>query len=83
MGFFLIGAFINYEQRYKDGKPDGYNVLLAIGVDAHRVKVSDELFHVAGIDALSMGDKVSCKVHFNVFRDKVYFMADSVDLVVE
>ena len=60
-----------------------YNVLLAIGVDAYRVKVSDELFHAAGVDALTMGDKVSCKVHFNVFRDKVYFSADSVDLVVE
>lgn len=81
MGLMLIGLFIGYEARKKDGKPDGYNVLIAAGVDAYRVKISEDLFEFAMVADFPLGQKISAQVKLNTFKDRVYYAAESLDVV--
>lgn len=81
MGIFVNGLFINCEQRFKDGKTDGYNLLVAVGADAYRIKITDELYSSASVGSLCLGDRISCSVSINAFRDKLYFSANTLEVV--
>lgn len=81
MGIFVNCLFINAEQRFKDGKTDGYNVLVAVDADAYRIKITDELYNTASVGSLCLGDHITCSVSINAFRDKIYFSAISLEVV--
>lgn len=83
MALYLDGLYIGTEPRFKEGKPDGYNMLVASGVDAHRVKLTEDVYRNCAVDALTLGQHVYCSVKVNAFRDKTYFSADNVQLIEE
>lgn len=81
MGIFINGLFIAVEQRFREGKADGWNVLLTVGTDAYKIKVPDDVAAVSGLAALSLGDSVTARVRASAFRDTIYFTAESLEVV--
>lgn len=81
MGIYINGLYINQEQRFKDGKPDGFNLLCTVGTDAYKVKVPDDVHVQSGAAGLKLGDQVSIKVRASAFRDTIYFTAETLELI--
>lgn len=79
MGFFIEGLFIAAEERFKDGKPDGWTVAIATGVESYKVKVDDGLFSSAGLGGYALADRVRVCVKLRSFRDTIYFNAVSFE----
>lgn len=77
-GIVIRGLYIGYKERFRDGKQDGYNISIACGVDAYKIKVPSDVFERAQVGAAALGDPVEASVAVRVFRDQAYFSADAL-----